>query len=97
MKLEKYAGKMAAKYPAGRRENARRRTEIVLSGGGRIRVPFIDDPLIGNYLKLAGLYTLPLQAGTLLPLGILMVIYRLYESNGQLGGTPEFYPVIKSI
>lgn len=60
--------------------------ELVTQGGGRIRVPFIDDPLIGNYLKLAGLYTLPLQTSTLLPLGVLMVIYELYQKKGQLGG-----------
>ncbi len=54
--------------------------------GGKIDLPFVDDPLIGNYLKVVGLYHLPLTTGTLIPLGVLMVIYQLYQKNIQLGG-----------
>lgn len=41
-------------------------------------LPFLDDPLLGNYLKLAGISTLSLTANTLVPLGIIAVIYNLY-------------------
>ena len=57
--------------------------------GGKVNLPFVDDPLIGNYLKIVGLYHLPLTTGTLLPLGVLMVIYQLYKGNIQQGG---YYP-----
>ena len=49
--------------------------------GGKKRLPFVDDPLIGNYLKLAGLYHLPLTAGTLVPLGVIMVMYQLFNEQ----------------
>ena len=44
-------------------------------------LPFIDDPLIGNYLKLAGISTLSLTPNTLIPLGILVAIHNLYLSD----------------
>ena len=58
--------------------------------GGK-KIVFIDDPLVGNYLKLSGLYKTAqsLNQNTLLPLGILMVLYELYyknERNNQAGG-----------
>lgn len=49
----------------------------------------LDDPLVGNYLKLAGLSVLDLSASTLLPLGTLMIIYDLYitsKKNNITGG-----------
>ena len=52
--------------------------------GGK-RLPFVDDPLIGNYLKLAGLYHLPLTAGTLVPLGVVMVMYQLFKTQKKSG------------
>jgi hypothetical protein len=55
-------------------------------GGRRVRLPIADDPLIGNYLKLAGLATLPVTTSTLVPLGVLMVVYQLYKDKIQLGG-----------
>ena len=39
---------------------------------------FIDDPIIGNYLKLAGISTLNLAPNTLVPLGLVALIYSLY-------------------
>lgn len=41
-------------------------------------LPIVDDPLVGNYLKLAGVSTLSLSSGTLLPLGLVAVLYHLY-------------------
>jgi hypothetical protein len=41
-------------------------------------LPILDDPLVGNYLKLAGVSTLALSAETLLPLGLVAVLYHLY-------------------
>ena len=49
--------------------------------GGKVKLPFVDDPLVGNYLKLAGLYHLPMTAGTLVPLGVIMVLYQLYQGQ----------------
>ena len=50
-------------------------------------VVVLDDPLIGNYLKLAGLSAIDLTAGTLVPLGVLMFVYDLYNKNQvQKGG-----------
>jgi hypothetical protein len=40
-------------------------------------LPIIDNALVGNYLKLAGLSVLDITPSTLLPLGVLMVIYDL--------------------
>jgi hypothetical protein len=41
-------------------------------------IPIIDDPLLGNYLKLAGLSLVSLTPNTLVPLGVLMAIYHIY-------------------
>ena len=41
-------------------------------------LPILDDPLVGNYLKLAGVSTLALSAETLLPVGLVAVLYHLY-------------------
>ena len=42
----------------------------------------VDDPLIGTYLKLSGLTTLySITPHTLIPLGVLMVLYDLYLDN----------------
>tara|TARA_B110000971_G_C19968536_1_gene481423 strand:- start:693 stop:1364 length:672 start_codon:yes stop_codon:yes gene_type:complete len=49
--------------------------------GGNIlsnKYPFIDDPLLGNYLKLAGLSAMELTSGTLVPLGIISMLYHVY-------------------
>lgn len=42
------------------------------------KLPFIDDPLIGSYLALFGLTTLDMTPATLLPLGVLMILYDTY-------------------
>ena len=57
--------------------------------GGKVTLPFVDDLLIDNYLKIVGLYHIPLTTGTLLPLGVLIVIYQLYRDKIQAGG---YYP-----
>lgn len=45
------------------------------------KLPLIDNPIVGNYLKLAGLSMLNLTPGTLLPLGVVMIIYDLALKN----------------
>ena len=57
--------------------------------GGAIlknKIPVLDDALIGNYLKIAGLTAMSLSPATLVPVGILMVMYDLYYKN-QTGGS----------
>ena len=58
------------------------------SQSGGHKIVFLDDPLVGNYLKLSGLYKTAQGVGpnTLLPLGILMVLYELYYKNGKQSG-----------
>ena len=54
---------------------------------GGMKIPILDDPLIGNYLKLAGISTLKITPNTLVPLGILMLVYDLYKRReNQKGG-----------
>lgn len=58
-------------------------------GGGNFlenKIPVLDDELIGNYLKIAGLTTINLSISTLLPLGILMSLYRIYTKNTKKVG-----------
>ena len=50
------------------------------------KIPVIDDELIGNYLKLSGLSVLNVSPYTLIPLGILMTIYNMYEKENNLVG-----------
>ena len=51
-------------------------------------LPVLDDPLVGNYLKLAGLSTLEITTNTLVPLGVLMLVYDLYMNReNQKGGS----------
>ena len=45
---------------------------------GGANLPVLDDPLVGNYLKLAGLSTMSVTLDTLVPLGILMAVYQVY-------------------
>ena len=57
--------------------------------GGNLKIPddmpVIDDPLVGSYLKLAGIPALAsITPQTLVPLGVLMLLYNLHES-GELG------------
>ena len=61
---------------------------LVQTGGGMlsVKIPFIDHPLIGGYLKLAGISALNLTTSTLVPIGILIIIHHLYNSK-QLGGS----------
>lgn len=52
------------------------------------RIPILDNSMIGNYLKIAGLSLLELPPATLLPLGVIMIIYELGIKNllKQTGG-----------
>ena len=54
---------------------------------GGAKLPVLDDPLIGNYLKLAGLSAVNITLDTLVPLGTLMFVYNLYiNKENQDGG-----------
>ena len=59
--------------------------EETQNGGANLVIPedlpFIDDPLLGNYLKLSGLSVLSLTPGTLVPLGLLVTLYHLYSEK----------------
>tara|TARA_B100001093_G_scaffold340017_1_gene324795 strand:+ start:1176 stop:1838 length:663 start_codon:yes stop_codon:yes gene_type:complete len=60
--------------------------------GGSKNLPVLDDPLIGNYLKLAGLSGASFSLNTLVPLGTLMLIYELYmKKESQTGGNMTSY------
>ena len=52
------------------------------------RIPILDNSMIGNYLKIVGLSLLELTPATLLPLGVIMIIYELGIKNliKQTGG-----------
>ena len=52
----------------------------IMTGGGLIPkdLPLLDDPLLGNFLKLSGLSVLDLSLGTMVPLGIVAVLYQTY-------------------
>jgi hypothetical protein len=51
------------------------------------KLPLVDHPLIGNYLKLLGISIIDLNPSTLLPLGVVMIISDIYLKNkGQKGG-----------
>ena len=51
------------------------------------KMPVIGDPLIGSYLKLAGISTFSSFNGkTLVPIGLLMFLYNLHENSVQTGG-----------
>jgi len=54
--------------------------------GGAIldnKLPILDDAAIGTYLKITGLTAIPLSPYTLVPLGVLMVLYdRVNKSGG---------------
>lgn len=60
------------------------------SGGGEEliprKIPIFDHPIVGQYLKLIGLPVAGLKTGTLVPLGVLMIIYSLYSESKQSGG-----------
>ena len=48
------------------------------------KIPVLDHELIGNYLKIAGLAVVNLSYSTLIPLGIAMAIYNMYDTNRML-------------
>ena len=59
------------------------------NGGFKIPsdIPVVDDDLIGNYLKLAGVGTLgAITPSTLVPLGVLMLLYNVHTTGSLVGG-----------
>jgi hypothetical protein len=49
-------------------------------GGGELvprKIPFVDNPAIGTFLVLAGIPLIGLNANTLVPLGVLMIVYEM--------------------
>lgn len=41
-------------------------------------LPILDDPLIGNFLKLSGISILDLNPTTLVPIGLVALLYNIY-------------------
>jgi hypothetical protein len=64
-------------------------TDVEQTGGAILEdLPVLDDPLVGNYLKLAGLSTLQVSTSTLVPIGVIMLLHDLYMNNeNQKGGS----------
>ena len=62
--------------------------QVLQTGGGGFlpipKIPFVDDPLFGNYIKLAGLSVATLGPHTLIPLGILMILTDTYFMNNTI-------------
>jgi len=56
-------------------------SDFLTQKGGFLKnkIPFLDDPLLGAYLKISGLTALTLSPNTLIPLGILMAVYEMYK------------------
>jgi hypothetical protein len=69
--------------------------EIQQGGEGflDIQIPILDDEIVGTGLKLAGITALTVSPYTLVPLGILMYVYALFEEEkaaaAQQGGFPN--------
>ena len=59
--------------------------------GGNIpkELPVIDDPLLGTYLKMAGLTSISLTPETLLPIGIIMAVYEMFIKDQKGEGILE--------
>ena len=64
----------------------------IKSGGGIInnikdlmdyKLPVIDNKLFGTYLKLTGLAAVNLTPSTLIPLGVLMSVYHMYNKDNK--------------
>jgi hypothetical protein len=57
------------------------------------KIPILDDTLAAQYLKIAGLTTLTLAPATLIPLGVAMAIWQMYENSqeGQSGGSRTIF------
>ena len=52
-----------------------------------INLPIVDDNLFGNFLKISGLTAMSIRPDTLIPLGILMSVYEIYNNKEtQKGG-----------
>ena len=70
-------------------------------GGAINNVPVIDDPLVGTYLKLAGISSLgSITPSTLVPLGVLMLLYNIYNSgnfSGKQQGGGELMNYVKKV
>ena len=56
----------------------------IQSGGGNVDIPIIDHVLIGNILKLTGLTKLNFTPSTLIPLGLVMIIYDLLMTKKDI-------------
>ena len=65
------------------------RNSLQLGGGVASKINIMEDPLICNYLKLAGLSTNKISKHTLIPIGILKLIHHMHvrhltQKNGDL-------------
>jgi len=68
-------------------QDMKRNDEAIQRGGKGlldIKIPVIDDKIIGNGLKLAGVYGLStISPYTLIPVGVLMLIYEKMKSDDR--------------
>ncbi len=68
-------------------KNMKKNDTIIQQGGEGfldIRVPIVDDKIVGTSLKLAGITALTISPYTLVPLGVLMYIYDQYLKEMNL-------------
>jgi hypothetical protein len=68
-------------------KNIRKNDSLIQQGGEGfldVRVPVVDDKIIGTGLKLAGITALTISPYTLVPLGVLMYIYEEFLKEARL-------------
>jgi len=69
-------------------QDMKRNDEAIQRGGKGlldIKIPVIDDKIIGNGLKLAGVYGLStISPYTLIPVGVLMIIYEKMKNDDRI-------------
>ena len=68
-------------------KNIKKNDRLIQQGGEGfldIRVPIVDDKIIGTGLKLAGITALTISPYTLVPLGVLMYIYEEFLKETKL-------------
>ena len=68
-------------------KNIRKNDALIQQGGEGIldiRVPIVDDKIVGTGLKLAGITALTISPYTLVPLGVLMYIYEEFLKEKKL-------------
>lgn len=68
-------------------KNIKKNDSLIQQGGEGfldVRIPVVDDKIIGTGLKLAGITALTISPYTLVPLGVLMYIYEEFLKEARL-------------